>query len=92
MTTRFVCTTTVVVWFALGGSANRAVAETSLFVSPRGDDAWSGYLAAPADGGSWLNTTPAPSQNQHNSSFISTWPFNTYDLSTPDPQQIGHVR
>ena len=49
---RIVCTTTVTVWFALGGSASRAAAKNPLFVSPQGNDAWSGRSTAPADDGS----------------------------------------
>ena len=49
---RIVCITTITIWIALSDSANRAAAEDVLFVSPRGNDTWSGREAARADDGS----------------------------------------
>jgi hypothetical protein len=54
-------TMTIAVWLALGAWASTTVADNVLHVSPQGNDAWSGAVAAPVDGGADgpLATLPA---------------------------------
>ena len=51
MHTNDISTAAITLWIALGAFASQAAAENVLFVSPQGNDAWSGRVAAPADDG-----------------------------------------